>query len=116
MMFRVGQKVVRIGHSATGEGEWARHYSFTFPEIGDVVTIRTINEWMSGTLLTFFEHDNSHLAGTASKIEPGFGAEHFRPLVERKTDIEFAQEILRKASKKIPALAESPAVREGKNG
>ena len=88
MSFRVGMKVVRVGSKRSCENLWiAENIKFTYPKIGDVVTIKTINDWPRWTILTFCEHDNSHLAGVVSEIEPGFGSEHFRPIVERKTDI-----------------------------
>lgn len=95
--FRVGQKVVRVGSpKGTSEHLWIKEgYKFSYPEIGEVVTIKTINDWPRGAILTFCEHDNSHMVGTVSKIEPGFGAEHFRPIVERKTSIEIFTRMLK---------------------
>jgi len=94
--FRIGQKVVRVSSSGeTYEHAWLRKISFSYPEIGEVVTIKTINDWPKWTLLTFCEHDNSHLVGKVSKIEPGFGAEHFRPIVEQTTDISIFKKMLK---------------------
>ena len=88
-MFRVGQKVVRFsGGPGCVITNNLTTSDYTFPALGDVVTVRTVNDWPSGTLLTFYEHDNSHLiARLGSRYEPGFKARYFRPLVERKTDI-----------------------------
>src|SRR5581483_84243 len=102
MTFRIGQKVVRVGAMPTYEHAWAKRIKFSYPAVGEIVTIKTINNWPTGAILTFYEHDNSALAGNVSQIEPGFGAKHFRPIVERKTDISVFTQILRKASKKAP--------------
>lgn len=110
MTFRVGQKVVRVGSDGGGmiSKEDAARMGYSYPEMGEVVTIRTLNVWPLMTILTFHEHDNSHVQRQLdSAWEPGFNAAAFRPLVERKTDISFAHEILRKASKpaRAPALS-----------
>lgn len=77
------------------ENLWVAHGAkFSYPEVGEVVTIKTINEWTYGTLVTLYEHDNSHLVGKYGRVEPGFGIEHFRPLVERKTDISIFTKML----------------------
>jgi hypothetical protein len=92
MNFRVGMKVVRVRMkqrpwpSYTGEGKYTR------PEVGEVCTIKTINKWSAITLLTFVEHDNSHL--TTNGYEPGFDAKCFRRVVERKTDISVFKKLL----------------------
>jgi hypothetical protein len=102
MTFRVGQKVIRIG-SASGNvvgRRLVRDLGFSYPAMGDVVTIKTINDWPTQTVLTFHEHDNSHLIGYSGTLEPGFDAICFRPIQERKTDISFAHEILRKVIRK----------------
>lgn len=92
MSFHVGQKVVRVGSTGkTYETELAKYFKFSYPEIGEVVTVRTINVWSSWTALTFCEHDNSHLVGVASKIEPGFASHHFRPIVEPKAETSFTE-------------------------
>lgn len=99
MTFRVGQKVVCI----------LRHPNpfpdAIYPDLGPVYTIREINEWSYGTLVMLNEIDNSHLVGKLGRLEPGFIASAFRPIVERKADIGFAHEILRKVSRKdrVPA-------------
>lgn len=92
-MFYVWQKVVRVGN---GIGSKHRIYAgrtrFSFPEIGEVGTIATINEWPTVTLITLIEHDNSHL--TEFGYEPGFNLTAFRPVVERKTSIEIFKRML----------------------
>lgn len=116
-MFRVGQKVVRIGSCSDGEisASRARQMGYSFPEMGDVVTIKTLNVWPHRTILTFHEHDNSHIQKQmCSYWEPGFDASAFRPVVERKTDISCFTEILRKVNDRAARRALASAqVREG---
>lgn len=86
-MFRVGQKVICIREpKAVHVVAWARRGGI-YPHKNGIYTIRAINVWPEKTLLRFFELDNRHLEGVVSEIEPGFPADAFRPLVERKTDI-----------------------------
>ena len=102
MSFRVGQKVIRIGNvQRRMSGRFVgKGCTFSYPEIGDVVTIRTINEWPEGTILTFYEHDNSDLQRRlGERWEPGFGAEHFRPIVQRETDISIFKKLLEPSRK-----------------
>lgn len=95
-MFQVGQKVVRVGSKTIG-GHTLRVRNFTYPKIGEVCTVATINHWPYGTIVTLREHDNSHLIRhehNRSGYEPGFDARAFRPLVERKTDISIFTKML----------------------
>lgn len=89
MTFRVGQRVVCISDGTTAMRKFP---GSQYPLKNNVYTIATINDWPSGTLLTFCEMDNRNFIGKTVNgvfctIEPGFGARHFRPLTERKTDI-----------------------------
>ena len=97
MTFRVGQKVVRIGSvkgSDISRSEAVR-MGYSYPEMGEIVTIKTLNAWPAKTILTFYEHDNSHIQKQlGSPWEPGFDAAAFRPLVERKTDISALKALL----------------------
>jgi hypothetical protein len=98
MTFRVGQKVVCIKGPR-------RHRDLTQPKIGEVYTIRLIYP------SSFTGEPGFLLEEIVNGLHPngreyGFYADRFRPVIERKTDISFAHEILRKASK--PARA--PAV------
>lgn len=96
MTFRVGQKVVCIDEPrASQKAMWPNS---NWPSKANVYTIRAINVWPDNTLLRLEEVDNRHLEGVLSSIEPGFPAKHFRPVVERKTDITVFTEILREAS------------------
>jgi hypothetical protein len=93
MAFRVGQKVVRVLCGPTTVGAWIAKYGpISYPDVGDVVTIRAIFVFPSSgeTVLLFIEHDNSgntEMVRDCGGHEPGFPAYYFRPVVERKTDI-----------------------------
>jgi hypothetical protein len=96
MTFRVGQKVVCV--DAAGEAAL---------ELGSVYTISeilppTFCRWRGLKRYTI----GLWFAELPVDDEYGYAPERFRPVVERKTDISFAHEILRKASKP----ARGPAV------
>ncbi|MDB5603538.1 MAG: hypothetical protein JWP25_438 [Bradyrhizobium sp.] len=97
-MFRVGQEVECI----TDAWQPGR-LKLTMPKARCVYTIRgmTLRPWSDvqrGLWLIGIDNKVSHfIDGT---YEPYFDAQYFRPIVERKTDITFAHEILRKASRK----------------
>lgn len=109
MTFHVGQKVVRISsqnraHGRSMSASEARRRGYSYPDIGDVVTIRTLNVWPWGVILTFHEHDNSHIQRQLGEnYEPGFGANHFRPVVERKTDISIFTAMLNPSKQGVEA-------------
>lgn len=88
MAFHVGQRVVRVGIDAGRIGNvYCGDLPRSTPDLHEVVTIRTINEWPRGTLLTFVEHDNSHIQRAHGlRYEPGFAAHCFRPV--KTTSIE----------------------------
>src|SRR5574343_1291746 len=93
MSFHVGQKVVRVGSAkvnATRQFLEQRGLTFSYPELGEVCTIVSIDHWLNVTLLRFREHDNSHLTSLYPK-EPGFNSRYFRPLVEAKSSISFTE-------------------------
>lgn len=98
--FRVGQKVVAVRGGARPnqrEINIATAAGYQKPKIGDVLTIRSINDWGNDKIiLTFNELDNSHFVPRISKMEPGWHYSHFRPLVERKTDISIFKAMLMK--------------------
>lgn len=100
MSFHVGQKVTRIkcGHeSLHGKVPDSERGGAVYPEIGGTYTIRQINHWPLVTMLLLEECDNSHIQKRVGcSIEPGFDAEHFRPLTERSTETGMA--ILRKVA------------------
>lgn len=114
MTFHVGQKVVCIKAGSPGsEAAWTS-VGARYVRLNGIYTIRAINVWGDGAKLRFVELDNRHLEGVYSEIEPGFRATHFRPIVDRKTDISFAHEILRKAKVPVRALAMTATDRGGK--
>jgi hypothetical protein len=100
MTFRVGQKVVCV--DAENGLQWSRRWV----SVGEIYEIAAVypadpNDGCADHLGSLWAVD---LRGI---MKPnGFGALRFRPVVERKTDISFAHEILRKASKP----ARGPAV------
>lgn len=91
MTFRVGQKVVFIAHVA--DDVRACYPNASFPNKDGIYTIRGFGRRDEpGDLLLLQELDNGHLIGLTLNgfyccREPGFSAEKFRPIVERKTDI-----------------------------
>jgi hypothetical protein len=104
MTFRVGQKVVCIN----GYDDLAKRYGCRGPVKGNVYTIREFDDRGSEPALRLVEITNplKMHRNISEPIEPAFAVAAFRPVVERKTDIGFAHEILRKASKP----ARGPAV------
>jgi hypothetical protein len=98
MTFRVGQKVVCVDAAPRRGRRWV----YDDPPVeGRVYTIEGIIDFEGEPNLILIEQKRD----PRSDYE-GYRACRFRPVVERKTDISFAHEILRKASK--PARA--PAV------
>lgn len=101
MSYRIGQRVVCIY-----DGAWAIYGHEATPVCGHVYTIRGIStESTSGMAFLLEEIRNKPDLYTDRKRravfkEKLFRAERFRPLTERKTDISFAVEILRKTTRK----------------
>lgn len=109
MTLSIGQRVVCIRTATEPQREAWRPHAGKFPRVGTIYHIRSIafdNPQQPDGLVTVREIDNSHLMNRLRK-EPGFPVYAFRPIVERPADISFAHEILRKASKKAPALIPS---------
>lgn len=96
MTFRIGQKVVCIMPEWPGSQDVPNR-----PAFKEVYTIRAFVP--DGGLLLCEIHNPpmDHIEGYC---EPAWWPGRFRPVVERKTDISVFTEILRKATKKIPAL------------
>jgi len=108
-MFRVGQKVVCI-EASTGEFVYQGAVE---PTVGDIGTVTNVYVAFNGDLaieLAEFPAPGGRWGGAI--YEPGWLACSFRHLVERKTDIGFAHETLRKVSRKVPALANSSGDRQ----
>lgn len=109
MTFRVGQKVVCIkdypDEHARFSNIGARQRSRLIHE-GSIYTIREIDTrsiTIHGVACLRFEGITGRMRDTCvGPWESGasFPASHFRPIVERKTDISFAHEILRKVTSK----------------
>jgi hypothetical protein len=100
MMFRPGQKVVCVGTANPSH----INYGEAVPEKGKVYTVRDI-ALRDGPALRLIEIVNpAHLYLEAFE-DCWFDQAGFRPAVDRKTDISFAHEILREASKRetLPA-------------
>lgn len=100
-MFYVGQKV-------TMKAPWweaPSAYGETFTEMGVVYTVREAIVVRGKEAIRVCEIVNTprRYNGFADAIEQPFPASNFRPVVERKTDIGFAHEILRKVTKRKPA-------------
>jgi hypothetical protein len=115
-MFYVGQRVTPNGRSSAGNelGRKLARSGISVPKFGDVVRIKTINVWHSSTLLTFVEHDNSHLS--TNGYEPGFNAECFSPVVERPNDGEAFVRALKDACAPVEKEKERVPAFEGRVG
>lgn len=108
MNFRVGQKVVRVGHGNASPdicAAKARAAGYSFPQMNEVVTVKSLNVWPLKTIITLYEHDNSHLIGkwNSSPLEPGFDASAFRPVCESSTDISIFTAMLTPSKKEVDA-------------
>lgn len=91
MSFRVGQKVVCIAPFDSTWAGWAtpqqsKTYTVRAVSMGSVAQVRDYGPWFSVLL---DEIKNPERDG-----EPTFGHQHFRPLIERKTDISIFTELL----------------------
>ncbi len=98
MSFHVGQKVVCISAASNNGGIPA---GASEPTLGDVGTI--INVYMPRCQQLAIELAEWPQPGGIignRRYEPGWLAEDWRPLIERKTDIGFAHEILKKVTRK----------------
>jgi hypothetical protein len=105
MAFRVGQKVVHVADTGNlsrkrGNQLWPAEIT-----VGRVLTIRDIDtrylKWYGILGLRFeeFVFEAVPVAGLGD-VEPAFPSDHFRPLIERKTDTGMAilREILDRES------------------
>lgn len=93
----VGQKVACIKRGLWSDQELLEQ----FPVFGQTLTIRAITLDRYGVCgLMFAEIINRPTWWEEGQYcEAGFAERHFRPVVERKTDIGFAHEILRRAQR-----------------
>ena len=103
MMFRVGQKVVCVHDGSLEDCRRRSDLVRNYIEKGKVYTIRWIGEFgyvpdrEFGPAVRLTEVVRPNLSGWE---DYPFRACRFRPLAERKTDISFAHEILRKVTRK----------------
>lgn len=100
MTFRVGQKVVCIETWRLGKLGYGDEIG---PVAGRIYTIRQIGtclvpHYPRQICVRLQEIDNGVRWYENGPYEAAFRASRFRPLIERKTDISFAHEILRKVS------------------
>lgn len=114
MTFRVGQKVVCVDDGI--KPDWPAYlrnaeWRGDAPVVGQVYTIIRIIASNDGDVLHLAEIRRSDTARLEWGYDVGYGAWRFRPIVERKTDISFAHEILRKATK--PARAPAIPIHQG---
>ena len=114
MAFHVGQKVICVA-APDGRTGWrdSRGAPADGPAVGEKYTIIGFdNHPMRGIYVAEYRRpDRTYLDGT----EIGFDQSRFRPIVERKTDISFAHEILRKAKAPARTLAFASPLRESPN-
>lgn len=102
-MFRIGQKVVFIGPRHDSK---RMHYDCVNPVVGTIYTVRSIYapplgvEGPIGLRSVEIVNAPKLIEEYGLSVEIAFWEKCFRPLVESKTDIGFAHEILRKATRK----------------
>jgi hypothetical protein len=98
MTFRVGQKVVCVDASGYKGLPW--HDGSKLVK-GSIYTVRACGLTLDGSPGLLL--GEIKLVVTTNRVLVGrdcfYWAERFRPVVERRTDISFAHEILRKATK-----------------
>jgi hypothetical protein len=92
---KVGDKVVCTRGAAVGRPETG----FWCPQTGEVYTIRQM--WMYGDNPILLLMEYVHPESWDGVNEMGWDATRFRPVTPRNTDISFAYEILRKATKPV---------------
>ena len=106
-MFRVGQKVVCVNDASIGHGSFfVNAYGKLMRSDGNmggltrgnIYTVRRITATEYQTLLALEEIDRP-CAGP----DPGFRADRFRPLIERKTDISIFTKMLTES--KVPVTS-----------
>lgn len=93
MSFRIGQKVICIDDRGDKDGR-----SEIFPVKGSVYTIRAFHPEGDSILLEEIVNEPREYWQRFGELY--FMLRRFRPLIERKTDIGFAHEILKKTTRK----------------
>lgn len=108
MTFRVGQKIVCINDDGFNDHRWC----FNYPVKGEVYTVRELVTGPRGVpSIRLIEIKNrvGFSDDGSMRGEPCFTMRRFRPVVKKKTDIGFAHEILRKASRTKETVASGRA-------
>lgn len=108
MTFRVGQKVVCVddGNFSVDRHPWVSNkYLPNRPVRGNVYTVRGFDPDFPESIYLCEIYNPNDLQWANGFGEGSFLPRRFRPIVERKTDISFAHEILKKASNKQGADA-----------
>jgi hypothetical protein len=101
-MFRVGMKVVCV--DANPRGRWVRGEELRENGVYTITAMHVDDD--ADLILHLAEVKRSATAKRQWRdARLGYGAFRFRPIQERKTDISFAHEILRKVTKKKPVSA-----------
>lgn len=95
-MFRAGQKVVCVDGGDV-DCEYDQGNGST---IGEICTVTNVYMTDDGYLMLELAE---YPSPATNEYEAGWMAVDFRPVVERKTDIGFAQEILRKVPQLVDA-------------
>ncbi len=95
MMLRIGQKVVCINDVGGGRRLNANEI---YPVKGTVYTIRGFKDKDALWLYEIRNKEQKYVDGFS---ELSFYAKHFRPIIDRPTDISFAYQILSDATTKV---------------
>lgn len=111
MTFRVGPKVVCIGD------RWAS-VAEILPVIGRIYTVRAIIDHRDGCGIRLREIKNKREQYVDGFVECCFDTSGFRPIIDKKTDIGFAHEILLiQAQRIMPSTApEAKPLKEALDG
>jgi hypothetical protein len=94
MMFRLGQKVVCVDDDIVGKNPT----SIIPPHLPKLHQVYTVRGFIKSDDGREFVYLCEIVNPIRNNHEPAFAPFRFRPIVERKTDISFAHEILRKAN------------------
>lgn len=104
---KIGDKVTRLPDDEVPEDDDDDYEDVVYPEYGVVYTIRDIVILADGGVgIRFFEivnpiHEYEDSDGSVVEEETTFDATCFRPVSDRTTDISWAHDILRKATKPV---------------
>lgn len=110
MILRIGQRVACIGTEGTPGVDWnawVSHHKIILPSRGIAYTVRDSRIGKLGRQfirLVEIVNPSGDYFYDAPPQEPWWLAEAFRPIVDRKTDIGFAHEILRSVKSPVRAL------------